>query len=205
VLIHWTLSVADPEVLAHHRHRDVDDARVQDRHEHPDDQDRQRQPPTPRRRPQGFSMRPGVRNREQSGFLLDTSPGPVRPGGEPTHGSAHGDQPVATDRRRQQPNQRGQDCTISPIQAQLRSGSTQHGNLVAQHQQLDILGCRARAKQQQPTAQPAEDQVQRPQRRGTRSCLVGNPPHHRRSCRLLDGDRFDLDQALGVRQCLDLR
>jgi hypothetical protein len=80
----------------------------------------------------------------------------------PAQHCGRSNQPVATHRRRQQPDQPGQDCAVSPIQARLGRGSTKHTNLVAQHQQLDVLGRRATAKQQQPTAQPTEDQVEHP-------------------------------------------
>jgi hypothetical protein len=89
---------------------------------------------------------------------------------------ARGDQPVTTHRRRQQPNQRGENRTVSPIQARLPGGSTQHGGLVAQHEQLDVLGCRRTSEQQQPAAQPAEHQVEHPQRHGTRSFLTARSP-----------------------------
>ena len=60
----------------------------------------------------------------------------------PAQDRACGDQPVAAHGRRQQPNQRDEDRTVRPIQARLRRGSSQHGNLVAQHQQAvcDRLG-----------------------------------------------------------------
>jgi hypothetical protein len=40
---------------------------------------------------------------------------------------------------RQPADEGGEDRAIRPIQARLRIGSAQHGNFVAQHQQLDVL------------------------------------------------------------------
>jgi hypothetical protein len=47
----------------------------------------------------------------------------------------------------QQPNQRGEHGTLSPVQSGLGFGAAQHGNLVAQDKQLDILRRRGPAKQ----------------------------------------------------------
>jgi hypothetical protein len=60
---------------------------------------------------------------------------------------------------RQPADEGREDRAIRPIQARLRIGSAQHGNFVAQHQQLDVLGHRRATKQHQQVQQPDEDEV----------------------------------------------
>jgi hypothetical protein len=45
-------------------------------------------------------------------------------------------------------------------------GAAQHGNLVPQHKELDVLGRRGSAQQDQPAAEPDEDQVEQTERHG---------------------------------------
>jgi hypothetical protein len=42
----------------------------------------------------------------------------------------------------QEADQRGEDRAVGPVQAWSGMGAAQHGNLVPQHEQLDVLGCR---------------------------------------------------------------
>ena len=58
------------------------------------------------------------------------------------------------------PAQRGQHRPICPVQPGPRVGASQHRDLVPQHQQFDVLGGRRAAEQDQPAAEPGEDQVQ---------------------------------------------
>jgi hypothetical protein len=56
----------------------------------------------------------------------------------PEHGAGC-DQPVHPQRSRQQADQRGEDCAVSPVQLGLGYGAAQHGDLVPQHGQLNVL------------------------------------------------------------------
>ena len=57
------------------------------------------------------------------------------------HGT-RGDQPVRPQVPGQEANQRGEDRAVGPVQAWPGMGAAQHGNLVPQHEQLDVLGRR---------------------------------------------------------------
>ena len=72
------------------------------------------------------------------------------PGDQTAVPSQHGarrDQAMCPQVPGQQPNQRGEHGTLSPVQSGLGFGAAQHGNLVAQDKQLDILRRRGPAKQ----------------------------------------------------------
>ena len=60
----------------------------------------------------------------------------------PAQDGAGGDQPVRPQPGRQEPDQRGEDRAVGPVQPGPRIGAAQHGDLVPQHEQLGILGCR---------------------------------------------------------------
>ena len=61
-------------------------------------------------------------------------------------------------------HERGEHSPVRPIQARSWVGTAQDGDLVAQHEELDVLGGgRATPQQDQPEHLP-EDQVQQPQR-----------------------------------------
>ena len=59
----------------------------------------------------------------------------------PKHGPGS-DQPVRPQAWAQEPNQRGEDRAVGPVQARPRMGAAQDGNLVPQRKQLDVLGRR---------------------------------------------------------------
>jgi len=61
--------------------------------------------------------------------------------------------------RGQAPDQRGKQGSVGPVQARLGVGSAEYGDLVAQDEQFDVLGCRGAAQQCQPVEKPTEDQV----------------------------------------------
>ena len=66
---------------------------------------------------------------------------------------------MAPQLHRQSPDQGGEDRSVGPVQTRCRIGSAKHGDLVAQHQQLDVLG-RGRSAQQDLKAEHAlEDQI----------------------------------------------
>ena len=60
----------------------------------------------------------------------------------PPQDSAGSDQPVHPQPCRQEPDQRGEDRAVSPIQPGPRMSTAQHGDLMPQHQQLHVLGGR---------------------------------------------------------------
>jgi hypothetical protein len=84
----------------------------------------------------------------------------------------------------------GEDRSVCPVHARSRVGAAQHGDLVAQHEELDALGRRRADRQQDQPEHLPEDQVQQPQRHDwimptQRSSLVSDParvlePHTRR-------------------------
>jgi len=40
----------------------------------------------------------------------------------------------------QEPDERGEDCAVGPVQPRPGTSAAQHGDLVSQHEQLDVLG-----------------------------------------------------------------
>jgi hypothetical protein len=64
------------------------------------------------------------------------------------------------------PDQRGQHRAICPVQPGPRVDAAQHRDLMPQHQQLDVLTGRRAAEEDQPAAEPGEDQVQQAKRHG---------------------------------------
>ena len=60
----------------------------------------------------------------------------------PAQDGAGGDQPVHPQPCRQEPDQRGEDGAVGPVEPGLRMGAAQHGDLVPQHEQLGVLGGR---------------------------------------------------------------
>jgi hypothetical protein len=97
------------------------------------------------------------------------SSGPVRIAHEaavPAQDGARGDQPMAAQLRRQSPDEGGEDRPVRPVQAWSRVGAAEHGDLMPQHQQLDVLGgCRTSQQQDQPE-HLLEDQIQQRAPRG---------------------------------------
>ncbi|MEU4769781.1 hypothetical protein AB0H12_41835 [Actinosynnema sp. NPDC023794] len=69
-------------------------------------------------------------------------------------------QPVLTQPSGESANQRGEHRAIGPVQRRARVGPAQHGDLVPQHQQLDVLNRGGPAEQNQPVTESDEDQVQ---------------------------------------------
>ena len=110
------------------------------------------------------------------------NPGPDRPGPMSTkdrlrslgsHQSAvpaqdrgRSDQAVTAQALGEAPDQRGEHRSVGPVQARPRVGSAKYGDLVAQHEQLDVFGRGCPAEQQQPAEEPAEDQVEQAKRHG---------------------------------------
>ena len=69
-------------------------------------------------------------------------------------------QAVHPQRSGQEEDQRGEYRAVRPVQPWPRMGAAQHGDLMPQHQQLDVLGHRRAAEQDQQAAKPDEDQVE---------------------------------------------
>jgi hypothetical protein len=66
---------------------------------------------------------------------------------------------VVAQARRQPPDQGGEDRPVGPVQAWFWVGAAEHGDLVAQHHQLDVLGGRRSAEQQGQSQNLEKDQV----------------------------------------------
>jgi len=98
----------------------------------------------------------------------------------PAQDRARRDQAMATQCPGQPLDERGEDRPVRPVQVRSRVGAAQHRDLVAQHEELDVLGGgRANRQQDQPEHLP-EDQIQQPQRHmgimpARRSSLVSDP------------------------------
>ena len=77
----------------------------------------------------------------------------------PAQNRSRGDQAVVAQLRRQPPDQGGEDRPVGPVQAWFWVGAAEHGDLVSQHQQLDVLGGRRSSQQQDQPQNLLEDQV----------------------------------------------
>ena len=60
----------------------------------------------------------------------------------PAQDGAGGNQPVRPQPCRQEPNERGEDGAVGPVEPGPGIGAVQHGDLVPQHEQLGVLGGR---------------------------------------------------------------
>ena len=108
----------------------------------------------------------------------------------PAQDRVGGDQAMTTQRPGQPLDERGEHGPVRPVQARPWVGAAQDGDLVAEDEELDVLGGgRATRQQGQPEQQP-EEQVEQPQRHacimsGQQSPQVGDPgpssgtPHRR--------------------------
>jgi hypothetical protein len=76
----------------------------------------------------------------------------------PAQNCSRRDQAISPQHWWQPPDERREDRSIRPAQTGLWVDSAQHGDFVTQHQQLDVLGCRRAAKQQQQVHKLKEDQ-----------------------------------------------
>jgi hypothetical protein len=82
----------------------------------------------------------------------------------PLQDGAWGDQPVHPQASRQEPDQRGEDRAVGPVQPRPGTGAAQHGNFVPQHEQFDVLRRGRPDEQDQPATEPDEDQVKQTER-----------------------------------------
>ena len=58
----------------------------------------------------------------------------------PAQDGARGDQAMATQRSRQPPDERGEHGPVGPFHAGSGVGAAKYGEVVAQHEQFDVLG-----------------------------------------------------------------
>jgi hypothetical protein len=78
----------------------------------------------------------------------------------PAKDGAGRDQPVCPQRPGQLPDQGGQHRSVSPVQPGPGPGAAEHSDLVPQHQQFRVLRRRRAAAQDEPAAEPDQDQVE---------------------------------------------
>ena len=77
----------------------------------------------------------------------------------PAQDRVRGDQAMATQRSGQPPDEGGEDRPVHPIHMRSRVGAAQDGDLVAQHEELDVLGGGRAALQQAKAEDLLEDQI----------------------------------------------
>ena len=82
----------------------------------------------------------------------------------PAQDRVRSDQAMATQRSGQPPHESGEHGPVRPVHARTWVGAAQHGDLVAQHEELNILGGGRAGDQQDQPEHLQEDQVQQPQR-----------------------------------------
>ena len=80
-------------------------------------------------------------------------------------------QPTSSQRCREQPGQCRQDRPVGPVRLGPGHLAAEHHHLLAQRQDLRVLGRLTAAQQDQPANDPDHDQVQQTERHGPRSCL----------------------------------
>ena len=76
------------------------------------------------------------------------------------------DQTIGPQWSRQQPHERGEHGPVRPLEPRSRVGAAQHGDLVAQHEELNIFSGGRTADQQDQPDHLQEDQVQQRAPRG---------------------------------------
>jgi hypothetical protein len=67
------------------------------------------------------------------------------------------------------PDQRSQHGPVGPVQPGPGIGAAQHGDLVPQHQQLNVFESPRAAEQDKPAAEPNEDEIQQAKEHGRSS------------------------------------
>jgi hypothetical protein len=77
----------------------------------------------------------------------------------PTQDSAWGDQAMPPKCSRQPPDQSGEHGTVRPVQAWPRVGAAEHGDLVPEHEELDVLAGGRAAHQQDQSEYLQEDRA----------------------------------------------
>jgi hypothetical protein len=77
----------------------------------------------------------------------------------------------------EEPDQCGEDGAVGPVQPGPGVGAAQHGDLVPQHQQFDVLRGGRATEQDQPAAEPSEDKVEQAKGHGRSSCPTADRCH----------------------------
>jgi hypothetical protein len=90
--------------------------------------------------------------------------------GVPAQQSPRRDKPQPAQVRGQQLAQRAEKRSVDPGHRGARIASSKYGDLVAEHQDLDVLGCVGSGEQRQPTQHAGEHQVCESKSHGERSC-----------------------------------
>jgi hypothetical protein len=80
----------------------------------------------------------GIIERWSSG-LVRVGPPSAHEASVPARDRSRGDQAVAAQRRRQAPDQSGEEGPVGPVQAWSRVGAAEDSDLMPQHEQLDVL------------------------------------------------------------------
>jgi hypothetical protein len=78
----------------------------------------------------------------------------------PAQDRSRGDQAMAAQCPGQSPDEGGEHGPVRPVQAGSRVDATEYGDLVAQHEELDVLGGGRAAHQLDQSEHLPEDQVQ---------------------------------------------
>ena len=89
---------------------------------------------------------------------------------------SRGDEPNLPQRGGEQSAQRAEDCAVDPVHRRAGVASTQDGDLVTEHQDLDFLGCIRASEQCQPAQQTGEEQIGESEGQSRRSCCGGCGP-----------------------------
>jgi hypothetical protein len=84
----------------------------------------------------------------------------------PAQDGARDDQAVGAQPSGQAPDEGGEDRPIGPVHRWPRVGAAEHGDLVPQHEGLDVLGAGRAAYRRDQSEHLLEDQIQQPQRHG---------------------------------------
>jgi hypothetical protein len=66
----------------------------------------------------------------------------------------------------QQPSQGGQDCAIRPVGSRSADLTAEHGDFVAQEEDLEVFDCGVAGEQPQPAEHGDTDQVQQSKQHG---------------------------------------
>lgn len=87
--------------------------------------------------------------------------------------------PAGTRLPGQDPDERGGRCAAGPVQARSGGGAPRHGDLVAEHQDLGVLGGAAAGHKREPGRYLAEHQVDQARRDSRRSWRTDERAMHR--------------------------
>ena len=96
--------------------------------------------------------------------------------GVPAQQGSRGDEPNPAQRGGEQSAQRAEDGAVDPVHRRAGVASTQDGDLVPEHQDLDVLGCIRASEQRQPAQQTGEEQIGGSEGHSRRSCCAGCGP-----------------------------